>query len=295
MHHAWLLVGKHGLGKGQFAHVAARSYVGTASTAAHPDILTLTHLPKDAKEEKKRDEGKPFEVKRNISVDQIRAMQSRLTTRPTLGDRRAIIIEPADDMEKSASNALLKSLEEPPQGTLFLLVTHRPGRLLPTIRSRCRVLRFAAMNDAEIAAALRDEFADAGEGELADAVAFSGGSLGVARQFLEMKLQPVGNAMAELALHGDRGMDLRGRLVTALGPRPARERQAAAIDLARTVLANRMGEAAPRDIPALTNAHAELSRLSGQVATYNFDPGLLALQIGTLLAAAAPASERSRV
>jgi hypothetical protein len=61
-----------------------------------------------------------------------------------LGSRRAIIIDPADDLETSAVNALLKSLEEPPAGTYFLLVTHRLGRLLPTIRSRCRILRFAA-------------------------------------------------------------------------------------------------------------------------------------------------------
>ena len=76
----------------------------------HPDILLLDHLPANDDEDKKRDEGKPYQRKRNITIDQIRRMQHRLTTRPTLGSRRAVIIDPADDMEKGAVNALLKSL-----------------------------------------------------------------------------------------------------------------------------------------------------------------------------------------
>ena len=98
-----------------------------------PDIIVLSHLPANDDEEKKCTDGKPFQLRRNITIDQIRRMQRRLTTRPTLGRRRAIIIDPADDMEKGAVNALLKSLEEPPSGTFFLLVAHRPGRLLATV------------------------------------------------------------------------------------------------------------------------------------------------------------------
>ncbi|MEO1490164.1 MAG: DNA polymerase III subunit delta', partial [Pseudomonadota bacterium] len=160
MHHAWIFAGKAGLGKRDFALSAARQLVaqsGVSQPEEHPDIITLTNLPKDEKEEKKREEGKPYQTKRNIAVDQIRAMQRRLTTRPTLGDRRAIIIQPADDMETSASNALLKSLEEPPQGTYFILVAHRPSRLLPTIRSRCRVLRFPTLSEAQLADMLAEQ------------------------------------------------------------------------------------------------------------------------------------------
>ena len=151
-----------GLGKGAFARAAARELVAEPGVPQpdgehHPDILVLDHLPANDDEEKKRDEGKPFQTKRNITVDQIRRMQQRLTMRPTLGSRRAVIIDPADDLEKSAVNALLKSLEEPPAGTFFLLVTHRPGRLLPTVRSRCRMLRFAPLPRAEIEAVLRRE------------------------------------------------------------------------------------------------------------------------------------------
>ena len=149
MHHAWLLAGRRGVGKGPFALEAARELVAAEPGREHPDIIILTHLPKDDKEAAKRDEGKPYELARNIKIDQIRAMQQRLTTRPTAGERRAVIIDPADDLEPNAANALLKSLEEPPVGTFFLLVAHRLGRLLPTIRSRCRVLRFPSVGAGE--------------------------------------------------------------------------------------------------------------------------------------------------
>jgi DNA polymerase-3 subunit delta' len=154
MHHGWILAGKQGVGKGGFALAAARELVaepGVPQPQLHPDIIVIEPLPANDDEARKKADGKPYATKRNIAVDQIRQVQHRLITRPTLGDRRAIIIDPADDMEKGAVNALLKSLEEPPVGTFFLLVAHRPGRLLPTIRSRCRTLRFPALTDAQVA------------------------------------------------------------------------------------------------------------------------------------------------
>src|SRR5690606_2668551 len=108
MHHGWILAGKRGIGKAAFALAAARELVAEPGVAPskgdHPDVIVLEPLPATADDEKKRDEGKPYQRKRNISVDQVRAMQQRLTTRPTLGARRAIVIDPADDLEKSAAN-----------------------------------------------------------------------------------------------------------------------------------------------------------------------------------------------
>src|SRR3990170_4879571 len=190
-------------------------------------------------------------------------MQQRLTTRPTLGSRRAIVIDPADDLEKGAANALLKSLEEPPAGTFFFLVAHRLGRLLPTIRSRCRVLPFPRV-EAAIAAA--------------------GGSPGAALEFVEMDLGEIHRLMREIADKGDPDFTRRGRLAEAIGARPDRKRQLAAIDLARAVAAGRMEITSRGAIPALSDTHAELVRLAAQAPTYNFDPGLLVMEIGTLLA-----------
>ncbi|TIX50054.1 AAA family ATPase [Alteraurantiacibacter aquimixticola] len=294
MHHGWILGGKRGLGKASFALAAARELVAEpgAPTMAgeHPDIITLTHLPIKG-DEKKKEEGKPYQLRRNITVDQVREMQARLTTRPTLGSRRVIIIDPADDLEKGASNALLKSLEEPPAGTYFLLVTHRPGRLLPTIRSRCRVLRFPQLADEEIDRVLAREMPEADAATRAAAVAASGGSPGAALEFVELDLGKLHALMEEIAEQGDPAFTLRGRLADAMGARPDRQRQLAVVELARAVVTRKM-ESVPRSaIPALADAHADLARLVTQVPTYNFDPGLLVMEIGTLLASLAASRE----
>jgi DNA polymerase-3 subunit delta' len=287
MHHGWILAGRRGIGKAGFAMQAARELVAEPGVAQpkgdHPDIIVLSNLPANKEEEKKRDEGKPYQLKRNISVDQIREMQHRLTTRPTLGIRRAIIIDPADDMEKGASNALLKSLEEPPVGSFFLLVTHRPGRLLPTIRSRCRMLSFPQLSREQLETILAREAPEANAATRTAAIAASGGSPGVALDFVEMDLGKLHGLMCDIAERGDDDFTLRGRMADAMGARPTRERQLAAVDLARAVAAKRMATIGHRDIPGLVEAHGELSRLSAQVPTYNFDPGLLVMEIGTLL------------
>lgn len=295
MHHGWILAGKAGLGKHDFALAAARELVAEEGipqpSGTHPDILILTHLPKDDKEEKKRDEGKPYEVKRNIAVAQIRAMQQRLTTRPTLGSRRVVIIDPADDMERSASNALLKSLEEPPVGTFFLLVAHRPAGLLPTIRSRCRMLRFPELPDAQIARQLDTEIPGLATADRDAAIALAGGSLGTARSLLKMELGGIARLMQRLASEGDPGFALQASLADAVGGRPDRERMRAVLELARTTLAASLQDARPDRRLALIDAHQALVELAAQAPTYNFDPGLLVGEIASLLARAAGASE----
>ena len=293
MHHAWLLAGRRGVGKAAFAHQAARELVGGPATGDHPDILVLTHPPKDDKEAAKRDEGKPYETRRNIPIDEIRAMQRRLTTRPTLGERRVVIVDPVDDLETNASNALLKSLEEPPQGTFFLLIAHRIGRLLPTIRSRCRILRFPAVPDVAIDAVLCREAPQADAATRAAAVAASAGSPGAALDFVGLGLGELHSLMQDLVQSGDPDFARRGKLAEAIGARPDRQRQLAAIDLARSVVAGAMRTVERRDIPALAEAHAELSRLAAQAPTYNYDAGLLVMEIGSLLAALGAPSERA--
>lgn len=287
MHHGWILAGKRGIGKASFALQAARELVaedGVHQPAGdHPDIIVLSHLPANKEEEKKKEQGKPFQLKRNISIDQIREMQQRLNTRPTLGSRRAIIIDPADDLEKNASNALLKSLEEPPVGSFFLLVTHRPGRLLPTIRSRCRMLTFPQLDDGQLETILAREAPEANAATRKAAIAASGGSPGVALDFVEMDLGKIHALMLEIASKGDADFHLRGRLADAMGARPQRDRQIAVVELARAVAAARMSDVNSRAIPGLVETYADLARLGTQVPTYNFDPGLLVMEIGTLL------------
>jgi DNA polymerase-3 subunit delta' len=294
MHHAWLLAGRRGLGKASFALAAARALVGAGESdpAHHPDIHTLTYGPKDDKEERKRADGKPFEQARSIRIAQIRAMQTRLSTRPTLGERRAIIIDPADDLERNAANALLKSLEEPPVGTFFLLVAHSPARLLPTIRSRCRVLRFPTVPDMDMDRLLANLAPNADELTRAAAIAAAAGSPGAALQFVDMELGKVAQAMRNIFDRGDPDFQLRGTLTGLIGARPDRDRIRAVLELARSVVAQRLDPSLADPRPMI-DTHSELVRLTGEQPTYNFDAGLLAMEIGTLLANAATASERA--
>lgn len=150
LHHAWLLCGVEGSGKATFAYRAARRLLGATpdpsrgplgtrpddpvarliSAQSHPDLLVLERLVEGGK------------VKKSISVDQARDLPEFFSKSPSQAQARVAIIDAADDLNLNAANALLKVLEEPPESGVLLLVTHAPGRLLATIRSRCRRLAF---------------------------------------------------------------------------------------------------------------------------------------------------------
>lgn len=294
MHHAWLLSGRKGLGKSAFALAAAHELVGGGpNPAQHPDIFVVTYGPRTREDEKKREDGKPFEIARSIRIGQIRDIQRRLTTRPTLGERRAILIDPADDLERPAANALLKSLEEPPAGTYFLLVSHNPARLLPTIRSRCRTLRFPALGDDALAALLARARPESAADERAVAIAAAGGSPGAALAFVEMELAKVALVMRRIRDGGDPDFAGRGELAALIGTRPERERLHAIIDLAGAMVGEGIDALSARAAAPRIAAHGGLARLAGEFVTYNYDTGLLALEIGNLLAGCAAASERA--
>lgn len=180
MQHAWLLTGPKGIGKATLAYRMARFalHYGTPHAAlaagardlsvpesspvfhkvaagSHPNLLTVRR-PWDDKAKK---------LKTVITVDEVRRIGHFFgLTATERGAWRVVIIDSADEMNVNAANALLKALEEPPANGLFLVLSHQPGRLLPTIRSRCRMLRMTPLDEAEIESLMaQTELPDAGK------------------------------------------------------------------------------------------------------------------------------------
>lgn len=291
MHHAWLLTGATGIGKATFARAAAAELVAEPGVSQppvehHPDILLVERLPAKDEDEKNREAGKPYATRRNITVDQVRAMQRRLTTRPTLGPRRAILFDSVDDLEDPAVNALLKSLEEPPAGSIFLLVSHRPGGLLPTVRSRCRALRFQPLHDAEVTQVVDRLRDDAPAAVRQAAVEAAHGSPGAALRFVDNDLAAIRRELIGIVDNGDPDFTRRGALAAAIGARPDRDRLLASVELARAICAERAPLASRPLQAGLIEAHARLTRFGSEIPYANFDAGLAVVEIGTLLASA---------
>lgn len=152
LHHAWLLCGPQGVGKASFAYRATRRLLGATpdpsrgglsarpddpvsrliSAQSHPDLLILERAVENGKQ------------KKSISVDQARDLPEFFSKSPSQARYRVAVIDAADDLNVNAANALLKVLEEPPERGVLFFVSHTPGRLLATIRSRCRRLAFPA-------------------------------------------------------------------------------------------------------------------------------------------------------
>jgi len=170
--HSFLLVGDDGIGKRQFALELAKSLLcrqpadgeacGVCPNCRRADAFAFPK-PDDKDAHKKvilsehPDLGTVIPYNRNILVDAIRDLEKEANFRPYEGSARVFIIDDADKMNDAATNALLKTLEEPSETIYLFLVSSRPDKLLPTIRSRCQVLRFAPVDTVEIERFLIDE------------------------------------------------------------------------------------------------------------------------------------------
>ncbi len=297
MHHAWLLSGPAGIGKATCADKAALRVLaegaGPPVTAgglnvpdehriarlvaagSHPDLARLERLPKDS----------GGELARSISVDQVRSLQRLFATTPTYSSWRVAVIDAADDLERPAANALLKSLEEPPPQTLFLLVSHAPERLLPTIRSRCRQLRLGPLDDAAMRAALAAALPDADEGEVDMLVGIGQGAPGCALAARGLDLGALDRTMDELVAEGDPVNKRRVALAEALSLKAAQPRYEAFLARAPSRIA---AEARGRRGTALGNAlrlYEQAVDLAGVAVRQSLDPQSVVFALGGMLAA----------
>jgi len=308
MHHGWIFAGPRGLGKAGIAYdFAKRLLVAGAGRAvpsdslapdekdamvrllaggAHPDFVRLERLEKD---DKKSDST---QFARNITVDQIRGLSRLMHSAASMGSQRIVLIDSADDLEAGAANALLKGLEEPPEGVTFLLIAHRPGRLLPTIRSRCRILRFEALGDEAMARALAQALPEVSAAEREKLAKSAEGSPGQAIATRDLDLPGLEQSLEIIARGGGSADGERARLVAALSTVSARPRLEAFVELVPRFIARRLRGANGPALGQGIGAYEEAQRLgAGAVTPLQLEPGALVYTLcGTVAGLANPRS-----
>jgi DNA polymerase-3 subunit delta' len=296
LHHAWLLAGPRGVGKASFARDAATRLLAEAAgppvslprldvpedhptarliaAGSHPDFRSLERLENE----------KIGTLARNISVAQIRSLKELLDLSPALSEWRAVVIDAADDLEPSAANALLKMLEEPPARCVFFLVAHAPGRLLPTIRSRCRRLDFQQLGDDAMTSILAGNMPDLAEGARTRTVAMASGSAGRALAFAALDLGKLEDAALRILRDGDPTNARRSDLSLELGRKGAGERYAAFLDLVPTMVAREARQLEGANRERALAAYAEARELASVAPKLSLDPAATVFQLGGILA-----------
>lgn len=283
LHHAWLLAGPEGVGKATFAHRAARRLLGARAhpgrgelgadpddpvsrliaARSHPDLLVIERGGEESKS------------KRAILVDDARRLPEFFSKSPSVAPWRVAIIDAADDLTNEAANAVLKTLEEPPPRGVVLLVAHAPGRLLPTIRSRCRRLSFAPWPVERIADFLQ-RVADADPSEASRLAELSRGAPGRALTLLARGALELDAAAAELL----EGQGASGARIQALVDKLRGGEGAERFGLLMDLLADRLRTAAvahvvddPGRAERLSEVWERVVALPGEVEAVNLDRG----------------------
>jgi DNA polymerase III subunit delta' len=197
----------------------------------------------------------------SIKIDAVRTVLSETTFKPFEGRRRVVLIRDADTLEGQSQNALLKSLEEPPPGTMFILTTAVPGVLLPTVRSRCMRLRFGRLTAAEVAAGLtRDhEYTDV---EAREAAPLADGSLGQALALIDNDLSMFRELAMGLLRNSANRVDTQSR-VQAAAPLHTGKKERSREDVAIIL---RLMASMLRDLEAI-NAGADRAVLANPLLT----------------------------
>lgn len=169
LHHAWLLSGPEGVGKSTFAYKTISMLLaegGEGDLGGEQSARLIANLSHPRLHVVRRVyEPKTKKFTTSIPVDEVRKLRPFVGKTADTGSWRVVLVDHANDLNNAAANALLKVLEEPPRQTIFLMVAHHPGRLLATIRSRCRTLAFEPVTSGSFSKAVRQAFLARADGE----------------------------------------------------------------------------------------------------------------------------------
>ena len=186
LHHGWLFHGRRGIGKATLAYRFARTLLaggpsrpGLDLEPDHPVFAQVAggHHPDLAVIEPERDQ-KTGKVKPQIPVDAVRDATAKLHTTSAISERRVLIVDGAEKLNRNAANALLKPLEEPPPGAVLILVSHRPGQVAATLRSRCAKLPMSGLDEHTLTRLLMSYAPDLAPEARPPIVALAAGSIG---------------------------------------------------------------------------------------------------------------------
>ena len=296
LHHAWLLAGPKGTGKSTFARAVSRRVLAEAAgppfdlpgiespddhpivklveAGSHPDMRWLERLPKE------KGEG----LARDITIKQVRALGEFMGMTAALSPWRVAAIDSMDELNKEGSNALLKMLEEPPPNTLFFLVSHAPGRLLPTIRSRCRRLDFQPLPSDAMAAILKRGATHLTDAEGRRIIDMSFGSAARALAFAELGLAKLEDAALAILRQGDPTNGRRSDLALELGKKGAADRYVAFLELAPSLIAREARKLKGGSRERALDAYAKARELAAIAPRLSLDPAATVFQLGGILA-----------
>jgi DNA polymerase-3 subunit delta' len=186
LHHGWLFHGRRGIGKATLAYRFARILLaggagrpGFGLEPEHPVFTQVAgrHHPDLFVIEAERD-PKTGKVKPQIPVDRVREVTGKLHSTSAISERRVLIVDGAEQLNRNAANALLKPLEEPPPGVVLILVSHRPGQVAATLRSRCAKLPMPGLDDLTLGELLERHAPDLAAEQRPPIIAMAKGSLG---------------------------------------------------------------------------------------------------------------------
>ena len=302
--HAWLIGGPAGIGKATLAYRMARFVLAhpdpaaadvqaARSLAVAPDDRVARHIASQAHPDLlvfERIVGDSGKLNKDIKVEQIRRSVAFFGSTAGEGGWRVAIVDSVEELNQAGENALLKVLEEPPARSLLLLISHAPGQVLATIRSRCRLLNLRPLAPADAArAAAAASGRDADDAEMQEAALASHGSVARTLAFLDDDTLALCRRVADL-LNALPQIDVRAlhALGDALGGADQRK-VAGVIDAINGWLSAQVAQM-PQDkmrLARVAQAWEKVNRAAAEVEEFNLDRKPLIFNVFGLLAEAA--------